>query len=287
MISNDIQYNSFSLGVQQEAQINDETARRHLSFLNQCNTYSDYYNSGESLAPPEYENFFANKSTLKVLDIGVGRGESSVFLASKGHHVYCVEPSKGFCDLIRAASEKFKLNIHTYQTVAEDLDKISEKNFDVAIFNASLHHCDDPHKALKNVYDLLKNNGQVYLIFETHLRPWISKKWWYHKMQTSPVSMGHYGGNEHAYYNWEYKNMLKKAGYKSISCSPSFLFKDPLTRIENGLRTRINGKRMWGLGDTLSRMLFYLFVSKIVCYKPLFSIMSRASLVQTQFSGVK
>lgn len=280
-------YNFFGDKVKQEALIHDETARQHSSFLDRCDAPRDYYDSGHSLAPMEYANFFYNNKKMKILDIGVGRGESSVYLASLGHEVHCVEPSQGFCDLVSRAAKKFNLNISVYQTVAEDMSQISVKDFDVAVFNASLHHCDDPEMALNKVHKLLKNGGVVYLISETHIRPWVSKKRWYSKMESCPVKMGHYGGNEHAYYNWEYKNMLINAGYKNIKRYPSFMLKDPLYRIEYGLRARINGERVWNLWNAFKSILFYAIITRIVNYKFLFNFISRISLVQTQFVAIK
>lgn len=287
MTNDSARYDLFTDEVKKEALIHDETAKRHLGFLDGCLTPRDYYESGESLAPMEYTNFFKSGKKMRILDIGVGRGESSVFLASLGHEVHSVEPSAGFCDLVSQTAKKFGLNISVYQTVAEDMSQISIKDFDVAIFNASLHHCDDPELALKKVHGLLKKGGEVYLISETHIRPWVSKKRWYAKMENCPVEMGHYGGNEHGYYNWEYEKMLLNSGYENIKKYPSFMLKDPLYRIECGLRARVNEKRVWGLRQAFTRILFYMVVSRLINYNFFFKMLSKISLVQTQFRATK
>ena len=38
---------------------------------------------------------FASEPPLRVLDVGAGRGETSMYLADRGHRVFPVEPSPG------------------------------------------------------------------------------------------------------------------------------------------------------------------------------------------------
>ena len=59
------------------------------------------------------------------------------------------------------------------------------------------------------------------VLVEPTLKPWRSKKWFYHEMEVNPVKMGHYGGNEHIYYSWNYQRMLEKAQFSQIDWQPA------------------------------------------------------------------
>jgi SAM-dependent methyltransferase len=72
-----------------------------------------------------------------------------------------VEPSFECCQIIDGLSNKFNSNILVYQCSGEDMNQIDDSDFDLCIFNSSLHHCYDPVKAIKNCHSLLKEKGQL------------------------------------------------------------------------------------------------------------------------------
>ncbi|HBG04316.1 MAG TPA: hypothetical protein DDY22_01885 [Geobacter sp.] len=45
---------------------------------------------------------------------------------------------------------------------------LSEQQFDYILFNSSLHHCDDPVKALRAAFRLLKPGGEITCIRPAH-----------------------------------------------------------------------------------------------------------------------
>lgn len=52
---------------------------------------------------------------MPVLDIGVGQGRNTLFLAREGFQVDALDPSKVAVETVSAIAEKEVLNIHTYQ----------------------------------------------------------------------------------------------------------------------------------------------------------------------------
>ncbi len=280
----------FSAGVSRENQVVAAVIKEYFSFVEKCNSASDYFNHSVSHSKIEYLEFSKNftKKNLKILDIGVGRGESSVFLAHSGHQVFAVEPSIDFCNLISFVKNKFNLNINVINTVGEETDKIKEKNFDVIAFNASLHHCDDPELALKNAFQLLKPDGVIFLSSEIQIRPWVNKKRWYWLLEKFPEKMGHYGGNEHAYYSWEYVKMLKAAGFSKVKRVPSGQFLHPIYRIKYDLNLQpFSERNIKGKFKLLIRSVYYVSMALLVRIPLLFQPLSLASLVPAQFSGLK
>lgn len=282
---------TYSDGVADEIVALKKYQESQYEILNTARTVNDYITNKEtsSVAAKEYAKLltYLPVGPLKILDIGVGMGQSSALLASLGHEVYSLEPNPVYCDIITQLARKMALNIKTIEGVAEDLDKLGEQNFDVVFFNASLHHCDLPNKALQNSYELLKPGGYVVLASENFLRPWMSKKHWYYKLKHFPEQMGHYGGNEHVYYNWEYTDFLKLNKFSNVQLTSSAYETEPLERLEVILSKRINGSRVYSAGKVITRLLYYITASAALKNKFLFSVLSRFSIVPANFIGRK
>ena len=82
---------SFSAGVAADNQAWD-FYREKANALMRANSAEEFYRSGDSIAPRHYEKIFALDVHAKILDVGVGVGQSSVFLASRGYNVSSLEP---------------------------------------------------------------------------------------------------------------------------------------------------------------------------------------------------
>jgi len=278
---------SVTEGVKAERLALKAFAESHLIILNNCATGNEYIY--KSNAPLEYMNLlkFLPASPMKILDIGVGRGESSLFLSSLGHQVFAVEPSNDFCKLIKSAAFKFGLPVTICQGVAEDLDRLRETNFDVVFFNASLHHCDNAFLALQHAYQSLRPGGYICLVSELHIRPWVSKGRWYRRLETNPTEMGHYGGNEHAYYGWEYVNLLSKSGFVNLSILPMTFNFSALDRLSDTLSKRINGVRVFNSTGVLVRFSYYIAMEWIKRVAPLFRLLSKMSIEPANYLAHK
>lgn len=213
---------------------------------NYCETFF------ESMGGQEFLARIPRTSQLKILDIGFGRGETSLYLASQGHQVHSIEPSPLNCQLLQATAKKFGLekNIKIYQTPAEHLDQIEEAFFGLCLFNSSLHHCDDPARVLKICKNKLVKNGRVIAINEPILKFYQTKRWFYKTLIENPVKLGHYGGNEHIYYHHEYKKFLEGAGLKVSAhfhvrhLYPRQVLKENISRNVDG-RSVFSDKKLW------------------------------------------
>jgi len=191
---------------------------KYLSISNNYEAFVTYLNKWIPVKQVEFleKDWDQNK---KILDIGFGWGITSLYLAKCGHDITGVEPSIESINFVERAAKKFDLKLNTVNSTAEEMDKFLNEDFDIAIFNSSLHHCDDPIKGLKAAFEKLKNEGKIYLI-EPTLRAWRSKSWYFKRMKNNPIKMGNYGGNEHIYRSNEYKKMLKLVGFKKINYIP-------------------------------------------------------------------
>ena len=278
---------NLSSGVQLEVDALKSMADEHLNILEECSTLEEYVSY--SNAPMQYE--FAldrlQDKNAKVLDIGVGRGESSLYLASLGFDVFAVEPSADFCSLIERACDKYMVNITICQGVAEDLAMLEEGDFDLVFFNASLHHCDNPSLALSGAYKLLKPTGLIMLSNELHIKPWVTKKRFQYMLDNYPEKIGHYGGNEHAYYGWEYIDSLKNSGFKRIQTYPIHEKLKPEEKLEKLLNSRGINRVLYSNFELISRFFYYRAVVIINKYQFIHKLMVKISLVPANYIGIK
>jgi len=220
----------------------------------------------------------------RVLDIGVGSGETSLYLASQGYRVAVVEPSDGFCRLLEQAALLYGLTIDVYCTTAEHLDGLPLRDLDACIFNASLHHCDAPALALRHCRTLLKPGGQLLLLNEPLLHFFRSKTWFQKKIERGDL-VGDYGGNEHTYYYQEYRAMLRDAGFAKIADRLSERYAQPGSYLAYLRQENISAPQRW------LRALYYRTIQAICragwLGRPLLALGKRLSLLQTNFIATR
>ena len=274
--------NFFSEGVSKEQNAWTKYIDQNRELL-KASSPAEYATLGDSVAPFHYERLISPiPPGACILDVGVGAGQSSMFLASHGYKVYALEPVFSHCQLIEEASEKYSTDVHVVHGVAEDISKLNIE-FDAIFFNASLHHCDDIPKALKASHDRLKPGGKIFLVNENFLRPWQSHQWFEYMLENHPDEIGHYGGNEHSYHNWEYSLMLKQAGFASLTLLPP-ASKSAIEKIEFILSRRVDKKRVFTRArDIVARLIFYSLLDRIGTPK----LLMRMSLLQCHFVATK
>ena len=227
-------------------------------------------------------------SSLRILDIGVGLGESSFALASKGHVVTCVEPSADHCQWIARYADMFGIRLTVVEATAEALDQLAGE-FDVCMFNASLHHCDDPLRALENCYTRLRSGGTILLLNEPILKSYRSKAWFHRMLREQPLAMGHYGGNEHTYYYREYREMLRAAGFANIADRIHVRNERPRQTLQEMLARQIDGRDVYTDTAVLVRFIWFLTVARLarvpVLRTMLLLVMKRLSLITVTFTA--
>jgi ubiquinone/menaquinone biosynthesis C-methylase UbiE len=95
----------------------------------------------------------------KILDLGCGMGDASLYFASRGAKVYSVDISPEMIRLVKRISQKNNIGgkIIAKVMVAEKL-KFPNNYFDFVYGNGVLHHV-EIDKALQEVYRVLKKGG--------------------------------------------------------------------------------------------------------------------------------
>jgi SAM-dependent methyltransferase len=220
-----------------------------------------------------------------VLDIGAGYGRTAILLASLGYRVSAAEPARGLCEHLDRAARLYGLEVPVYHVSGEHLDRLRAGAFDVCMFNASLHHCDEPVRALKNCHRLLRPGGQVLLFNEPILQVFRSKRWFQQQLDRGTLVVGDYGGNEHIYYYHEYRDMLRRAGFRHVRDRVMRRYHRPENYLAI-LRSQGNGRL-----KLLVRQAYYAGVRGLfrlgVFASPFLALMKRLSLLQTDFVATK
>jgi SAM-dependent methyltransferase len=275
----------FSPGVSAEMQVQNTRTEEGAEF-GSATTAEQYWKTGVTTAPYQYAMLFSSlPKGSKVLDVGVGFGQSSVFLAGLGYEVYAVEPSLFMCQLIQDAAHRFKLPLTVVQAVGEELSQIGSE-FDVVIFNSSLHHCDDPIRAIAESFKCLRPDGQILLVGENMLKPWMSQERYLRLLEKDPLGMGHYGGNEHAYHNSAYVRMLRTS-FPVVELEIPRM-DSALDEIEMVLGRRLRGQRIYGSNmSVMARFIFYIWKERVRKRPWLYKMFAKLSLVNVHFRARK
>lgn len=98
----------------------------------------------------------------KMLDLGCGAGEASVYFALKDAKVTACDVSVECLRLAKSLSLEFKVNIQTVKTRVEALG-FPDEGFDLVYGFGVLHHI-DINEAVYEIYRVLKNTGMAVFI---------------------------------------------------------------------------------------------------------------------------
>ncbi len=95
----------------------------------------------------------------KLLDLGCGLGESSVYFALKGAEVTACDISEGMLEITRKLSQKRNVNVKILQAFSDNLKALADETYDIVYAGNLLHHV-DIDKSLKEIVRVLKKNGK-------------------------------------------------------------------------------------------------------------------------------
>jgi 2-polyprenyl-3-methyl-5-hydroxy-6-metoxy-1,4-benzoquinol methylase len=96
----------------------------------------------------------------KVLDLGCGLGEASVWFALQGADVTSLDISPGMLDVVQAVAARYGVSVTPHVGSATDLSDFDDETFDVVYGANMLHHVEIP-KCLDEVQRVLKVGGRA------------------------------------------------------------------------------------------------------------------------------
>lgn len=193
-----------------------------------------------------------------ILDIGSGRGKFLYEMARRGFRVFGAETNPEY---IRIAGERFsKIGIPSliYNAAAEKLP-FSDNRFDFVNCSEVSEHMENPEKAYKEIYRVLKPEGKCYMSFQSrfclydyhygmYFINWIPRRWakiiliFLHKeKQDSPIIGRQRLDTMHAYTFRDLLSILEKIGFSATDIREEkikkrfFAFSPPLLILYKGL----------------------------------------------------
>ena len=128
------------------------------------------------LATPEAYWIYSILGDLKekkLLDLGCGLGEGSVFFAMKGAEVTASDLSPKMCNLTERVARLHGVQVNTLVASATNLSKIPENSFDI-VYGANMLHHVDIAKCMAEVYRVLKPGGRAVFWDPVHYNPAIN-----------------------------------------------------------------------------------------------------------------
>lgn len=108
----------------------------------------------------------------RVLELGCGAGEGSVYFATKGAETVATDISTGMIEVVGRLADKFEVKVQTHRMTAETIE-YPDASFDVVYGNGVLHHVDF-HKAVKEASRVLKSGGTAIFIEPLSYNPVIN-----------------------------------------------------------------------------------------------------------------
>lgn len=99
---------------------------------------------------------------MKILDIGCGAGTLDFYYAKKGYEVTGIDISQNAIDCCIKSAQYMKINNCKFLNYNFMSNKINAK-FDFIIFTEVIEHLPNDGKALEKIYDLLNNEGYLFL----------------------------------------------------------------------------------------------------------------------------
>ena len=138
-------------------------------------------NANDLVEIPNFRKLIPNVKEKKILDLGCGYGENDKFCRDLGaKEILGIDISE---HMIKIAEKNNTDENIKYKVMAmEDISKIKEK-FDIVISSLAFHYVKDYEKLIKDIYNLLNDNGILIFSIDHPLRiaskfePWMKKNY--------------------------------------------------------------------------------------------------------------
>lgn len=95
----------------------------------------------------------------RIVEFGPGFGNTTLHFTQMGYQVTAVDCEQSYLDLIKYRAEKFSNKVNLVKK--DMLEFFSNEKYDAAIFYECFHHCSNHIKLLKNLYELISDNGLI------------------------------------------------------------------------------------------------------------------------------
>lgn len=126
----------------------------------------------ENRTEAQFLTLLSDVNGLRVLEVGCGTGELSVFLAQQGAHVTATDYSAYAVEQTRECAEAQQVGTQVSVHKVEALDlKILEQTYDLIVGRFLLHHIEPFDAFVEVLYDRLKPGGRIVFMENSARNP--------------------------------------------------------------------------------------------------------------------
>lgn len=189
-----------------------------------ANFYDDWYKTPLGKFADKVENSLIFKylgylKGLNLLDVGCGTGLYSLRACMAGAKVVGIDVSKKMLEIAKEKAKRLSLPINFIEGDMENLSFLNN-SFDVVLSVTALEFSEDPVKAVKEFFRVLKPGGKVVIGVLSSQSKWAKKR----RQEAQKTDSLYYYA--HFFETRELKELLLFVGFKSIKIRTS-LFISP------------------------------------------------------------
>ena len=139
------------------------------------------YNANDLIEIPNFRNLVPDVKGKRILDLGCGYGENDRYYKDLGaDYILGIDISEHMLEI--AKKENNMDGIEYKKMAMEDISNIKER-FDIVISSLAIHYVKDYNKLVKDIYNLLDEDGMFVFSQDHPLRianifePWMEKNY--------------------------------------------------------------------------------------------------------------
>jgi 2-polyprenyl-3-methyl-5-hydroxy-6-metoxy-1,4-benzoquinol methylase len=154
----------------------------------------------------------------KVLEMGVGFGNTALQIGLSGYDLSVLDIEKKFLEIVAERFEREGMNVRCLHMEFMDIDKLEDR-FDAIIFYECFHHCIDHPQLLSKLRARLNHGGVIIFAGET-INENLPYAWGLNPTGQGIWSIRHHGWMELVFKESYFLELLKRGGF-SVSRNPN------------------------------------------------------------------
>jgi 2-polyprenyl-3-methyl-5-hydroxy-6-metoxy-1,4-benzoquinol methylase len=184
----------------------------------------------------------------RILEMGCGFGKLATLLESSGCDYYAVDASMNLVEITKKQMYSDKIKSQIVNKSFYDVPEFDQM-FDIIIFDASFHHCAEPVRLLKLLYDYTSSDARLIFLKEP-IADWFERPWGIVRSDGETIlQIRMRGWLELGYRTDFFNDLLNKTGWE-LKETETFLFEGTKSFIamKNNIRRSKKGSQTKQIG---------------------------------------